>query len=181
MHDATTLSKAWWTQPIGACLVLLCASSCGVSQVDRDLRQVQLKRGYSLEQLQDDLASIRATRWPERGMMGVGGEDHWWRSLRGLGRAFAEADWTGVTRDAALRMLGPADGELAYRDVEVTWLLDLEGETREVKEMDKEPYLVEPSDDRLIYRTGDGSNHNTIYALLFRDGKVSEVNISVGY
>jgi hypothetical protein len=78
-------------------------------------------------------------------------------------------------------MLGPADGDLAYRDVEFTRRLDLEGETREIKELGKEPFLVEPSDDRLIYRTGDGSNHNAVYTLLFQDGKVSEVRISAGY
>jgi hypothetical protein len=72
------------------------------------------------------------------------------------------------------------DGELACRDV-YTVQLDIEGESREVRQPGREPYLVEPSDDRLICRTGDGHNHNTIYTLLFRDGRVSGVTISSGY
>ena len=173
MRDAATQPTTPWALGMSACLAILCTSSCGLSQADRDLRQVRRKPGYSLRQLSDDLAAIRCTHWPDRGMLGVGGEEQWWLSLKGLDHVFAEADWTGVSREGALRMLGPADGELAYRDVEFTSLLDLEGETREVKEMGKEPYLVEPSDDRLIYRTGDGNNHNTIHTLLFRDGRVS--------
>lgn len=166
---------------VGACLVVLCSLGCRSLQPDGDLHQVQRKPGYSLCQLNDDLAAIRRAHWPDRATLEFADEERWWHCLARLSRVFAEASWTRVNREAALRMLGPADGELAYRDVEYTRLIDLEGETRQVKGLDREPYLVEPSDDRLIYRTGDGHNHNTIYTLLFQDGKVSEVQISAGY
>lgn len=37
-----------------------------------------------------------------------------------------------------------------------------------------ETYLVDPVDDRLIYRTGDGHNHRAMYTLIFADGQVSD-------
>jgi hypothetical protein len=54
--------------------------------------------------------------------------------------------------------------------------LDLEGERRHITQTGKEPYVVEPADTRLIYRTGDGHNHNLIYTLVFEDVRVREAS-----
>ena len=77
--------------------------------------------------------------------------------------------------------LGPADGELAFREKKVRQVADVNGRATEIEIPIEEPYLIEPDGDRFIYRTGDGHNHGTIYTILFKEDRVEKVVISAGY
>ena len=159
------------TSTLSLLLALACCAGCRVAPSASDLRQVRLKPAYSLDEFRGHLQVARSTSWPKRG--------EW--SDDALAHILQRATWRGIPREVVLRLLGPGDGELAYREVEFEREFEYEGKTIKDITKDKEPYLVEPGDDRLIYRTGDGYNHGTIYTLLFKEGRVWKVEISAGY
>ena len=104
-----------------------------------------------------------------------------WPSRQDVLKLFELADWRGMSRRAVLDLLGPADGLVEYRDAVYERELTVRGERVVDRYTDKEPYLVQPDDGSLVYRTGDGYNHSRLYTLHFEEGRVSNVVISAGY
>ena len=74
-----------------------------------------------------------------------------------------------------IRLLGPADGIPQYEKVPPSTIQE------QLKAPRPKLWLVEPEDDRLIYRFGDGYNHGFMFTFLFKDCRVVTKAIQMGY
>jgi len=122
----------------------------------------RLPAGYTEAQFAADAQAVRGTRWPHRASAGMA-----------FARIFEQTRLTGLRREAVILLLGPADGDLCFREVRTP--------PGSAVLVDKQPGLVKSGSDRLVYRLGDGHNHGPVYTVRLDSGCVSAVEISAGY
>jgi hypothetical protein len=122
----------------------------------------RLQAGYTEAQFAADAQAVRDSRWPHRASAGMA-----------FARVFEQTRLAGLSREAVIRLLGPADGDLCFREVT--------SPPGSAALVDREPRLARPADGRLVYRLGDGHNHGPIYTVRLERDRVSAVEISAGY